>query len=1261
MECVLMQAWKKTSGYLRYHNWYADTLGIDLQTLRVPSFLQEIQRRLDDPEQWESRPLKIIPAPKNQKWTLRNGQWGPLGNIRDGLRPLAHVDLQDQVVATAMMLCLADRVETTLGDPRLPVSSKANRAKVLAYGHRLFCDNQTESLLRHRWGSSKLYRGYYRDYRTFLERPETAATDVDLTDDSLEVAIVQSDLSKFYDRVRPNLLGQKLLRFQERAEERPFFNLAGRVLNWHWASGADAGWARRYGIDHDLQGFEDIALPQGLVAGGFFANVALVDFDTELRQKIGTVLSEDNQLVLHDVCYYVDDLRLVLTLPSGSFPGSESQLEEIVVEALQQSLSSTAPGLEVASEKTSVTIKGREKRFLIQQGREAARIQAQGSGTFDAAHGTKLIAQIEGFFHTQQQFSNSDGEQDNAFLTGIPDMADDTAARFAAGRMRRTFRSLRPLLPGEPDEESSFQEEGEGDEPVPKVALVISKSQLDEKGRVFSGLLIEQWVKNPGNIRLLRIALDLYPDHEFLDAILNLLRPAWRLPSVKGAKREIMLYCIADLFRAGATETGIVAHDESESLPSRISVDDYHERLIQEALEIFNAYTSGTSLSSRFPWYLMQQVFLYLAARDQVPHLIRITNRKGGALLRHYWGMLKFLHGHEPVRLEERALYLVESSTAFGIGTHRALEAVSRVSLALLERVNSVSPFVARALWQKFENEFDIRARKAAIKLGLELRPSLADRQTLADLTPESNNPFFEEENILRLAEFLLSRNASEFEEPVLPSEVAFSLETNIAGYAFGKVADDSFAINRASTSGNIHFASPDWCENNGERQRFNVGLLLRYALRASIEFLSNEETQGEGRRLRYVKPVSHWEQQRYSGYQGRDAFGPPWLPLSSFTENLLTEILRWPGSGSGTEVYAVDSLLEGVVRRLQFLTKERGQYTSTTFLDQSAPWPARVSSNETELERHLRIGIVQTVIPNAQDYRCHTDPQLNGQAIRFKRRTHLAAIMQGVNQMLLIRDTHRTPGEAGYSSIDLLIFPELSIHPNDIKSIILPFVRQHRCMALFGQIYHPRDRSSNSPLINSGLWLIPEWSPSHGLQIKRLEQGKAHLTEEERKNISNLQGFRPVQWLIDYQWHTNTKKPRLRLSASICYDATDIALSADLCSRSDIYVVCALNKDVGTFDRMAEALHYHMFQGVALVNNGQYGGSSFSMPFRGAYHREVFSLHGQNQASITFVDVNARKLIFRPADPADLCFSQKSPIGEYKSPPARWESRQNL
>jgi hypothetical protein len=83
-------------------------------------------------------------------------------------------------------------------------------------------------------------------------------------------------------------------------------------------------------------------------------------------------------------------------------------------------------------------------------------------------------------------------------------------------------------------------------------------------------------------------------------------------------------------------------------------------------------------------------------------------------------------------------------------------------------------------------------------------------------------------------------------------------------------------------------------------------------------------------------------------------------------------------------------------------------------------------------------------------------------------------------------------------------------------------------------------------------------------------------------------------------------------ISASVCYDATDLALASDLKGRSDFYIICALNKDVGTFDRMAEGLHYHMFQAVMVVNNGQFGGSNLFIPFEETYHRQVLHFHGQ-------------------------------------------------
>lgn len=1264
-----MQAWKKTANYLRYHSWYADTLGLDIQSLRIPFFIREIQECLKEPEKWQAKPLRIVPAPKSQRWTYKSNksdssyEWGPIekGDEKK-IRPLAHVDLQDQVVATAMMLCLADRVETKLGNPCLDIKEEDNRSRVLAYGHRLFCDEDEEndSRLRHRWGSSKLYRSYYQDYQTFLERPKFVAETLKAQEsNNYEVAIVQSDLSKFYDRVRPNLLHKKLRLFQktEQADEVLFFDLAERVFNWRWDK-TDTERADRYKEESELTDFEEIALPQGLVASGFFSNIVLADFGAALRRKIKKIVGkkENYELTLHDVCYYVDDLRLVLTLQptdSGNHKSStecadESGVEKQIGEVLQKILSSKASGLKISKEKTKVIFENRDKRFLIRQSREANRIQTQASGVLDMHLGAGLIGAIESFFHTQQRFSFPDRGESDSLLVGIPDMADDTVARFSAGKFRRIFRLLRPLL-GNNEEPLPDSQESESDVVLP-TNMISSKSQLDERGKQFAIILIEEWVKNPGNVRLLRIALDIYPDHEFLNRILRLLSQGWKEEELPDNKREIMLYCLAEVFRVGAIETGIVPTDEKECLPGNVSITEYHDRLIREGREIFlSCLKDGTLGLSRFPWYLMQQVFLYLSVRNQIPRKVISSKPQREPLLRHYWKFAKFLHGQPPKSHQEHSVFIVEANSAMGI-QFNSLKSAPRISPALLQKINSIAPTIAQRFWVYIKPQAGKAIQRQAIRLRL-IDSKDWNSFSLRDIATKSDNPFYQEESLLNLAEFLLHRKSELFAKAITPWDIRYTGEIpSLEGQEFAILSSrGAFEIQRTKNSSTALFEAPEWCGNNEERQRFNVGLLLRYALRGTTGFLDGKPYGGHAQEFRYRKPISHWEQQRYSGYQGREAFGPDWLPISSFTENILFDLLRWPGARAGQGTESVEKLLQKISSRLDNIRRKKEQFTSSAFLEQTTPY------NE---DRLFRVGIIQSIIPGIDDYKS-SDLQLKGAKIRADLRRHLASIISGVEQMLRIRNTHQ---KAEKSGVDLLIFPELAVHPEDIKSFIIPFVRKYRCIILFGQVYHPKDTDADSPLINSGLWVIPQWSSAQGLQIKYLEQGKMNLSPEEKEksvlSSQRLIGFRPVQWLIECRQLEDLDNPDssnrpLRLTASICYDATDVALMADIQSRSDLYIICALNEDVGTFDRMAEALHYHMFQGVILVNNGNYGGSSFFMPFYKSYRRQIFHLQGQPYVSINFVELSPKKLIRRPNEnDKDLL-----PLGKWKQPPAGWEN----
>ena len=280
---VLVQAWKKTATHIRQHNWYSDTLELDRAAVNLPQFLGELAEQLKSPEQWRNEPLRIVPAPKTQRWRVTKGKrWEPMdiGKTASKLRPLAHVTLKDQVAATAIMLCLADRVETAQGDPRSPLLAVEDRQRVISYGNRLFCDTDGE-VLRHRWGSGKLYRSYYQDYQTFLRRPEAVA-DAALDANGPKFMIVQSDLRQFYDRVRPDYLALKIGALIWPQDDPRFYDLARRVLNWGW-NGRDIQEVELYARESALSEFSAIALPQGLVSAGFFANIALLDFDDALR------------------------------------------------------------------------------------------------------------------------------------------------------------------------------------------------------------------------------------------------------------------------------------------------------------------------------------------------------------------------------------------------------------------------------------------------------------------------------------------------------------------------------------------------------------------------------------------------------------------------------------------------------------------------------------------------------------------------------------------------------------------------------------------------------------------------------------------------------------------------------------------------------------------------------------------------------------------------------------------------------------------
>ncbi len=1222
-EYVLVQAWKKTSNYIRYHNWYADTLQLDQTTVNLPGFLRAVTQSIDKHDQWESDPLRLVPAPKRQQWRVSpdSGAWGPAetGPTKSPLRPLAHVSLRDQVVATAVMLCLADRVETKQGDTTRSIHDAETWQATTSYGNRLFCDS-IGSELRHRWGSAKLYRAYFEDYRAFISRPSIVAKAIN-NKSAQRVFIVESDLQQFYDRVRPCDLTASLASIQHDSDESAFFAFASKVLNWRWHPddlSAAAAYARKTGIGD----FSQIALPQGLVSSGFFANVILLAFDEVLRREIGQDIARG--IRVEDACRYVDDIRVVVAVDSG---GDVENVRRSVAQWLQSLLANAAPRLSVAEEKTMAAEYGGSERPFVRQSIKMKRIQTAVSGGFDAVAGAEILDAIQGLMRSQEALSGDPTEGHWQF-SPRPDVRDETVARFSAGRFRTTYRSVRPLLEGVilPDtaEESDSESERIQSAKTPR-----SQQDLDEDARAFALGLIERWVEDPSNVRLLRIGFDIWPDAQVLKAVLSLLGPFTKKDGPRGNPRRVAWYCLAEIFRAAATETGLV--DDREALPKELDLCAYREVLRAEAARLIQQQ------SPTIPWYLRQQALLFQAVYR--PDLAPVARKGTVPATRDYRQLIICMRGDfTGLTSTNFATFAVLMRRAFLDGQTAVSAVLPNLDPTRKSDIALRDPSFAQELYDADSDFFNGLPKHVREDFGFDSPEVDSGMQTLTNLVLKTDPviPIRNELSLLSFASHLLRKlRKSNHLQVIIPSQVhlACDLEQNFPEPEQNIATIVAFTVidRRADPAGSM-YSTPSWC-TAGERWRIQLGFLLRFILARHPDFTTAARPGHWKERSAIYRPVkSHWYQRLYGFFNGQRAFGDDWLPITDWMERLLSALLRWPGSrtpdGFDWVDHGIANTQKEIEERIKFLNEKRGPATGSLLLPMVVDRPNPKTAK-------FRACVVQTVVPTSHDL-VKADITLSKPDIRRRHRNHLSAALAAVRQMLYLRKTHMQDDDR----LDWLILPELAVHPSDIQTHLIPFSRAHKTLILTGMTYE--NLLQNNPPINSALWIIPEWSESHGWQIQTRRQGKLHLAKEER--ALNLLRFRPCQWLIGFPW-SDEDRP-LWITASVCFDGTDLRLASDLRNESDIFAIPAFNKDVKTFDQMALALNYHMFQLVVLANNGEYGGSSAYWPRHRDHQRQVFHLHGQPQASIAFFEIE---------DIGEYLARGNCGTDMWKHPPAGW------
>jgi len=504
-EVVIAQAWKKTHRYIRAHNWYADTLALDISALGLESNARRWKELLEKGDV-SLEPLKLVPAPKSEKWIVDTEQgWVPesLDKRKDKLpiRPLAHLMIREQTWASALMLCLADAVESAQGDCSEPNYFSAQARKVYSYGNRLLCEwDKPKKDAWFRWGNTETYRKFFTDYQSFLKRPVQIGREVAGNHSDLEhVYVVSLDLSKFYDRINRKVLIDRLKdiasKYYDCDVDESFWALAEKLTDWQWSKESAE-------ISDNLNIELGEGLPQGLVSAGFFANAYLINFDKQVGERIGGNVPGTSGVEIHDYCRYVDDLRLVVSVDDGyDVDDLSSDINKWIASLL---MTYAGDGLEINPDKTKITALS----DLDNSGTLSARIaqiQEEISGPADRDTIDGVMGVLEGLLTLSTDGIPTDykGNKDHDLVRIARfdyDVRPDTLKRFAANRLESTVRNKRKVVDSDPGGLSE---------------------NIDNESELLAKKLVWAWMQDPSLALVLRKALEIYPSTELIEPVIE--------------------------------------------------------------------------------------------------------------------------------------------------------------------------------------------------------------------------------------------------------------------------------------------------------------------------------------------------------------------------------------------------------------------------------------------------------------------------------------------------------------------------------------------------------------------------------------------------------------------------------------------------------------------------------------------------------------------------------------------------------------------
>lgn len=176
------------------------------------------------------------------------------------------------------------------------------------------------------------------------------------------------------------------------------------------------------------------------------------------------------------------------------------------------------------------------------------------------------------------------------------------------------------------------------------------------------------------------------------------------------------------------------------------------------------------------------------------------------------------------------------------------------------------------------------------------------------------------------------------------------------------------------------------------------------------------------------------------------------------------------------------------------------------------------------------------------------------------------------------------------------------------------------------GLDYQIEEHSSEPTVSNEAVIVVPR--TLRGKKIARRTElrriGKTYPAPAEKRKLDSINVVfrpRPTVWLFESDVVG-------AFAVAVCYDFMDLDRIVLYRNKIQTLFILAYNRDITSFDHIAEAISRMVFCNVVVCNCGRYGGSVAVSPYREPYMRTVYRHSGQKLPNAQLIELPLQPLM---------------------------------